>query len=160
MWQNCYLRVKISIIFPGLLFTVQCSKKLHKTSDCAEPAVSKFFNNALAAAHWRPPQLSFHRCFHAHVLTSLSFLYALDSTGQMMDISEERDTLSQISDVVRQPAFIAGIGATCWLVLMIFSVWLYRHRKKRSGLSSTYTGIRKGVCSLVTVFFFFFFLDK
>uniref|UniRef100_A0A3B4BJW3 Roundabout, axon guidance receptor, homolog 1 (Drosophila) n=1 Tax=Periophthalmus magnuspinnatus TaxID=409849 RepID=A0A3B4BJW3_9GOBI len=54
-----------------------------------------------------------------------------------------RDTLSQISDVVRQPAFIAGIGATCWLILMIFSVWLYRHRKKRSGLSSTYTGIRK-----------------
>uniref|UniRef100_A0A665XAB7 Roundabout guidance receptor 1 n=1 Tax=Echeneis naucrates TaxID=173247 RepID=A0A665XAB7_ECHNA len=64
----------------------------------------------------------------------------------MMDISEERDTLTQISDVMRQPAFIAGIGSTCWLVLMIFSVWLYRHRKKRSGLSSTYTGIRKGVC--------------
>nr|XP_043898115.1 roundabout homolog 1-like isoform X2 [Solea senegalensis] len=69
--------------------------------------------------------------------------FQLDSAGQMMDISEERDTFSQISDVVRQPAFIAGIGATCWLVLMIFSVWLYRHRKKRSGLSSTYTGIRK-----------------
>ncbi|XP_029303965.1 roundabout homolog 1-like isoform X2 [Cottoperca gobio] len=69
--------------------------------------------------------------------------FQLDSAGQMMDISEERDTLSQISDVVRQPAFIAGIGATCWLILMIFSVWLYRHRKKRSGLSSTYTGIRK-----------------
>lgn len=61
-----------------------------------------------------------------------------------MDISEKRDTLSQISDVVKQPAFIAGIGATCWLILMIFSVWLYRHRKKRNGLSSTYTGIRKG----------------
>ncbi|KAI3373522.1 hypothetical protein L3Q82_022118, partial [Scortum barcoo] len=75
--------------------------------------------------------------------------FQLDSAGQMMDISEERDTLSQISDVVRQPAFIAGIGATCWLVLMIFSVWLYRHRKKRSGLSSTYTGIRKGVCPSV-----------
>ncbi|TNM85098.1 hypothetical protein fugu_009276 [Takifugu bimaculatus] len=69
--------------------------------------------------------------------------FQLDSAGQMMDISEERDTLSQISDVVKQPAFIAGIGATCWLILMIFSVWLYRHRKKRSGLSSTYTGIRK-----------------
>ncbi|XP_069556659.1 roundabout homolog 1-like isoform X2 [Brachyistius frenatus] len=69
--------------------------------------------------------------------------FQLDSAGQMMDISEDRDTLSQISDVVKQPAFIAGIGATCWLVLMIFSVWLYRHRKKRSGLSSTYTGIRK-----------------
>ncbi|XP_029375004.1 roundabout homolog 1-like isoform X2 [Echeneis naucrates] len=69
--------------------------------------------------------------------------FQLDSAGQMMDISEERDTLTQISDVMRQPAFIAGIGSTCWLVLMIFSVWLYRHRKKRSGLSSTYTGIRK-----------------
>ncbi|XP_029956397.1 roundabout homolog 1-like isoform X2 [Salarias fasciatus] len=69
--------------------------------------------------------------------------FQLDSSGQMVDISEEKDTLSQISDVVKQPAFIAGIGATCWLVLMIFSVWLYRHRKKRSGLSSTYTGIRK-----------------
>ena len=71
-----------------------------------------------------------------------------------MDISEERDTLSQISDVVRQPAFIAGIGATCWLVLMIFSVWLYRHREKRSGLSSTYTGIRKGVCLSVMCIFY------
>nr|XP_040038152.1 roundabout homolog 1-like isoform X2 [Gasterosteus aculeatus aculeatus] len=78
----------------------------------------------------------------AGVKSDVTF-FQLDSTGQMMDISEEKDTLSQISDVVRQPAFIAGIGATCWLVLMIFSVWLYRHRKKRSGLSSTYTGIRK-----------------
>ncbi|KAM9729212.1 roundabout homolog 1-like isoform 1-T1 [Menidia menidia] len=69
--------------------------------------------------------------------------FQLDSLGQMMDISAKRDTLSHISDVVKQPAFIVGIGATCWLVLMIFSVWLYRHRKKRSGLSSTYTGIRK-----------------
>ncbi|KAM4545430.1 roundabout homolog 1-like isoform 2-T2 [Odontesthes bonariensis] len=69
--------------------------------------------------------------------------FQLDSAGQMMDISDKRDTLSHISDVVKQPAFIVGIGATCWLILMIFSVWLYRHRKKRSGLSSTYTGIRK-----------------
>ena len=60
----------------------------------------------------------------------------------------ERDTLSHISDVVKQPAFIAGIGATCWLVLMVFSVWLYRHRKKRSGLSSSYAGIRKGTIHL------------
>lgn len=72
----------------------------------------------------------------------------------MMDISDQRDTLAEISDVVKQPAFIAGIGATCWLILMISSVWLYRHRKKRSGLSSTYTGIRKGV--FLPLFFFFF----
>ncbi|XP_071191018.1 roundabout homolog 1-like isoform X1 [Salvelinus alpinus] len=69
--------------------------------------------------------------------------FQLDSTGQMMDSREDQDTLSQISDVVKQPAFIAGIGATCWVVLMVFSVWLYRHHKKRSGLSSSYAGIRK-----------------
>uniref|UniRef100_A0A673Z6E0 Roundabout guidance receptor 1 n=1 Tax=Salmo trutta TaxID=8032 RepID=A0A673Z6E0_SALTR len=69
--------------------------------------------------------------------------FQLDSTGQMMHSPEDQDTLSQISDVVKQPAFIAGIGATCWVVLMVFSVWLYRHRKKRSGLSSSYAGIRK-----------------
>uniref|UniRef100_A0A3B4AIW9 Uncharacterized protein n=1 Tax=Periophthalmus magnuspinnatus TaxID=409849 RepID=A0A3B4AIW9_9GOBI len=49
----------------------------------------------------------------------------------------------QISDVVKQPAFIAGIGAACWIILMVFSIWLYRHRKKRSGLSTSYAGIRK-----------------
>ena len=57
------------------------------------------------------------------------------------------NTLSQqISDVVKQPAFIAGIGAACWIILMVFSIWLYRHRKKRSGLSTSYAGIRKGQC--------------
>uniref|UniRef100_A0A6Q2ZHD7 Roundabout, axon guidance receptor, homolog 1 (Drosophila) n=1 Tax=Esox lucius TaxID=8010 RepID=A0A6Q2ZHD7_ESOLU len=66
-----------------------------------------------------------------------------NSTGQMMDSHAEQDALSHISDVVKQPAFIAGIGATCWVILMVFSVWLYRHRKKRSGLSSSYAGIRK-----------------
>uniref|UniRef100_A0A8C7JEV3 Roundabout guidance receptor 1 n=1 Tax=Oncorhynchus kisutch TaxID=8019 RepID=A0A8C7JEV3_ONCKI len=65
--------------------------------------------------------------------------------------SEDQDTLSQISDVVKQPAFIAGIGATCWVVLMVFSVWLYRHRKKRSGLSSSYAGIRKGLPGLLNM---------
>ncbi|XP_061659684.1 roundabout homolog 1-like isoform X2 [Syngnathoides biaculeatus] len=74
---------------------------------------------------------------------SKTVFFQFDSAGQMMDLSGAKDALSHISDVVKQPAFIAGIGATCWLVLMIFSVWLYRHRKKRSGLSSTYTGIRK-----------------
>uniref|UniRef100_A0A8C4ZCH9 Uncharacterized protein n=1 Tax=Gadus morhua TaxID=8049 RepID=A0A8C4ZCH9_GADMO len=57
--------------------------------------------------------------------------------------SDVKNALSELSHVLRQPAFIAGIGATCWAFLMVFSVWLYRHRKKRSGLSSSYTGIRK-----------------
>ncbi|KAJ7995848.1 hypothetical protein DPEC_G00230970 [Dallia pectoralis] len=69
--------------------------------------------------------------------------FQFDSTGQMMDSHADQDTLSHISDVVKQPAFIAGIGATCWVILMVFSVWLYRHRKKRNGLSSSYAGIRK-----------------
>ncbi|KAG7264141.1 hypothetical protein CRUP_024483 [Coryphaenoides rupestris] len=51
------------------------------------------------------------------------------------------------------PAFIAGIGATCWAFLMGFSVWLYRHRKKRSGLSSSYTGIRKDQADIRRVTF-------
>ncbi|KAI1903451.1 hypothetical protein AGOR_G00027330 [Albula goreensis] len=71
--------------------------------------------------------------------------FQLDTAGRMTESKEDpEDTLSQqISDVVKQPAFIAGIGATCWVVLMVFSIWLYRHRKKRSGLSSSYAGIRK-----------------
>lgn len=71
---------------------------------------------------------------------------APDSSGKMtQSIVDPEDTLSQqISDVVKQPAFIAGIGAACWIILMVFSIWLYRHRKKRSGLSTSYAGIRKG----------------
>uniref|UniRef100_UPI00358EAB62 roundabout homolog 2-like isoform X3 n=1 Tax=Myxine glutinosa TaxID=7769 RepID=UPI00358EAB62 len=42
----------------------------------------------------------------------------------------------QITDVVKQPAFIAGIGGACWVILMGFSVWIYCRRKKRKGLSN------------------------
>uniref|UniRef100_A0A8C1SGJ5 Roundabout, axon guidance receptor, homolog 1 (Drosophila) n=1 Tax=Cyprinus carpio TaxID=7962 RepID=A0A8C1SGJ5_CYPCA len=57
----------------------------------------------------------------------------------------DQDVILQISDVVRQPAFIAGIGAACWIILMVFSIWLYRHRKKRNGLSSSYAVINHHV---------------
>ncbi|KAM6933834.1 roundabout homolog 1 isoform 6-T6 [Xenentodon cancila] len=70
--------------------------------------------------------------------------FQLDSSGRMTDSLNGENPLSQqISDVVKQPAFIAGIGAACWIILMVFSIWLYRHRKKRNGLSSSYAGIRK-----------------
>uniref|UniRef100_A0A671YR16 Roundabout guidance receptor 1 n=1 Tax=Sparus aurata TaxID=8175 RepID=A0A671YR16_SPAAU len=62
---------------------------------------------------------------------------------QLGTVSQENPLSQQISDVVKQPAFIAGIGAACWIILMVFSIWLYRHRKKRNGLSSSYAGIRK-----------------
>uniref|UniRef100_A0A3B5L3E5 Uncharacterized protein n=1 Tax=Xiphophorus couchianus TaxID=32473 RepID=A0A3B5L3E5_9TELE len=68
-----------------------------------------------------------------------------NSSGRMTETVNQENPLSQqISDVVKQPAFIAGIGAACWIILMVFSIWLYRHRKKRNGLSSSYAGIRKG----------------
>ncbi|KAM6431806.1 roundabout homolog 3 isoform 5-T5 [Liasis olivaceus] len=41
----------------------------------------------------------------------------------------------QITDVVKQPAFIAGIGGACWVILMCFSVWIYCRRKKRKEMS-------------------------
>uniref|UniRef100_A0A665WI56 Roundabout, axon guidance receptor, homolog 1 (Drosophila) n=1 Tax=Echeneis naucrates TaxID=173247 RepID=A0A665WI56_ECHNA len=71
--------------------------------------------------------------------------FQLDASGRMTETETPENPLSQqISDVVKQPAFIAGIGAACWIILMVFSIWLYRHRKKRNGLSSSYAGIRKG----------------
>ncbi|XP_042342300.1 roundabout homolog 2 isoform X1 [Plectropomus leopardus] len=46
--------------------------------------------------------------------------------GSNLSISE------QITGVVRQPAFIAGLGVAAWLVLMGFSGWLYcRHRRRK-----------------------------
>ncbi|XP_048836685.1 roundabout homolog 1 isoform X2 [Brienomyrus brachyistius] len=68
-------------------------------------------------------------------------VFELDSSGRIK--TPDQPLSQQISDVVKQPAFIAGIGAACWIILMVFSIWLYRHRKKRSGLSSSYAGIRK-----------------
>ncbi|KAI1242396.1 hypothetical protein IHE44_0005935 [Lamprotornis superbus] len=82
----------------------------------------------------------------------------LDSHGNPVSSEDQVSLAQQISDVVKQPAFIAGIGAACWIILMVFSIWLYRHRKKRNGLTSTYAGIRKGallplsVCSLLNAF--------
>ncbi|XP_053561998.1 roundabout homolog 1 isoform X1 [Bombina bombina] len=67
----------------------------------------------------------------------------LDSFGNRVSPGDQVSLAQQISDVVKQPAFIAGIGAACWIILMVFSIWLYRHRKKRNGLTSTYAGIRK-----------------
>ncbi|XP_076832870.1 roundabout homolog 2 isoform X2 [Brachyhypopomus gauderio] len=49
------------------------------------------------------------------------------------ELKDESITLSeQISGVVRQPAFIAGLGAASWVVLMCFSAWIYcRHRRSK-----------------------------
>lgn len=57
--------------------------------------------------------------------------------GGASDNGEESSVslAEQITDVVKQPAFIAGIGGACWVILMGFSVWIYCRRKKRKELS-------------------------
>uniref|UniRef100_A0A673Z3U6 Roundabout, axon guidance receptor, homolog 3 (Drosophila) n=1 Tax=Salmo trutta TaxID=8032 RepID=A0A673Z3U6_SALTR len=52
----------------------------------------------------------------------------------------------QITDVVKQPAFIAGIGGACWVILMGFSVWIYCRRKKRKELSHYTASYDHSVC--------------
>lgn len=51
------------------------------------------------------------------------------------DSDQNVSLAEQITDVVKQPAFIAGIGGACWVILMGFSVWIYCRRKKRKELS-------------------------
>ncbi|XP_021173260.2 roundabout homolog 2 isoform X2 [Fundulus heteroclitus] len=56
--------------------------------------------------------------------------------GELKDVMTGSEGNNSISDVVKQPAFIAGLGGACWIVLMGFSAWLYWRRKKRKGLSN------------------------
>uniref|UniRef100_A0A8D3D5A6 Roundabout, axon guidance receptor, homolog 2 (Drosophila) n=1 Tax=Scophthalmus maximus TaxID=52904 RepID=A0A8D3D5A6_SCOMX len=60
--------------------------------------------------------------------------------AELRDIMTGSEGNNSISDVVKQPAFIAGLGGACWIVLMGFSAWLYWRRKKRKGLSN-YAGV-------------------
>lgn len=57
--------------------------------------------------------------------------------GEASGSSEESSVslAEQITDVVKNPAFIAGVGGACWVILMGFSVWIYCRRKKRKELS-------------------------
>lgn len=62
--------------------------------------------------------------------------------AELQDVMTGSEGNNSISDVVKQPAFIAGLGGACWIVLMGFSAWLYWRRKKRKGLSN-YAGKKK-----------------
>ncbi|XP_029922881.1 roundabout homolog 2 isoform X8 [Myripristis murdjan] len=59
-----------------------------------------------------------------------------DFRDVIMSGNRNNSITEQITDVVKQPAFIAGIGGACWVILMGFSIWLYWRRKKRKGLSN------------------------
>uniref|UniRef100_A0A8C6X8E3 Roundabout guidance receptor 3 n=1 Tax=Naja naja TaxID=35670 RepID=A0A8C6X8E3_NAJNA len=52
-----------------------------------------------------------------------------------VDNGDSVSLAEQITGVVKQPAFIAGIGGACWVILMCFSVWIYCRRKKRKEMS-------------------------
>lgn len=72
----------------------------------------------------------------------LTACFLLSSGAELRDIMTGSDDNNSISDVVKQPAFIAGLGGACWIVLMGFSAWVYWRRKKRKGLSN-YAGETK-----------------
>lgn len=72
----------------------------------------------------------------SYSLFSISSLYLLSEVAIDQSLSVVKDdsvSLSeQITGVVRQPAFIAGIGVSSWMVLMGFSAWIYcRHRRRK-----------------------------
>ncbi|KAE8295137.1 Roundabout-like protein 2 Precursor [Larimichthys crocea] len=59
-------------------------------------------------------------------------LTAMDKTSTPVKKGGNLSISEQITSVVRQPAFIAGLGVAAWLVLMGFSGWLYcRHRRRK-----------------------------
>lgn len=73
--------------------------------------------------------------------TNHTFLPAVP-TGKISTAVKKGGDLSiseQITSVIRQPAFIAGLGVAAWLVLMGFSSWLYcrHHRRKQLGHYTT-----------------------
>lgn len=72
----------------------------------------------------------------SYSLFPISSLYLLSEVAIDQSLSVVKDdTVSlseQITGVVSQPAFIAGIGVSSWMVLMGFSAWIYcRHRRRK-----------------------------
>ncbi|XP_065137422.1 roundabout homolog 2 [Paramisgurnus dabryanus] len=65
-----------------------------------------------------------------------AFIYLKVPIDQSLSVMKD-DSVSlseQITVVVRQPAFIAGIGLSSWMVLMGFSAWIYCRHKRRKEL--------------------------
>ncbi|XP_068173248.1 roundabout homolog 2 isoform X2 [Antennarius striatus] len=63
---------------------------------------------------------------------SLLLTPTLDQTLTPVKKGSNLSLSEQITSVIQQPAFIAGLGVAAWLVLMGFSGWLYcRHRRRK-----------------------------
>ncbi|XP_075892440.1 roundabout homolog 2 isoform X2 [Nelusetta ayraudi] len=62
----------------------------------------------------------------------VSLLLTLPTDKTSTTVQKNLSISEQITGVVRQPAFIAGLGVAAWLALMGFSGWLYcRHRRRK-----------------------------
>lgn len=75
-------------------------------------------------------------CISESVIAMLSIFFCAGGRNEVVITENNNSITEQITDVVKQPAFIAGIGGACWVILMGFSIWLYWRRKKRKGLSN------------------------
>ncbi|XP_076729395.1 roundabout homolog 2 isoform X2 [Maylandia zebra] len=63
---------------------------------------------------------------------SLLLTPPLEKTSTTVTKGDDLSIAEQITSVILQPAFIAGLGVAAWLVLMGFSGWLYcRHRRRK-----------------------------
>ncbi|XP_036940644.1 roundabout homolog 2 isoform X2 [Acanthopagrus latus] len=63
---------------------------------------------------------------------SLLLTLPTDKTSTSVKKGGNLSISEQITNVIRQPAFIAGLGVAAWLVLMGFSGWMYcRHRRRK-----------------------------
>lgn len=49
----------------------------------------------------------------------------------------------RLAEVARRPAFIAGVGGACWVLLATFATWLYGRRRRKKELSH-FTGTGGG----------------
>lgn len=49
-----------------------------------------------------------------------------------------------LAEVAKRPAFIAGVGGACWVVLAAFAAWLYGRRRRKKELSH-FAGMGVGV---------------
>lgn len=74
--------------------------------------------------------------YRIHNNNVLSNFFCAGGRNEVVITENNNSITEQITDVVKQPAFIAGIGGACWVILMGFSIWLYWRRKKRKGLSN------------------------
>lgn len=121
----------------------------HKSPSCTGTWNYKMFVSLIQDRFWLPRKYNwFSESLHFHPVNKsrsdhLFFFVSLlpcvctaPSGAELTDIMTGSEGNNSISDVVKQPAFIAGLGGACWIVLMGFSAWLYWRRKKRKGLSN------------------------